>query len=141
MKNARFKQFGLAIGLIVSLFASSISACACSHHAGKVEIETPSCHGHSETAKTGQPQKSDVNENAQSLVPQDECCCVAPPPKASAKSENLRIEKQALANLSLAPVETTSSRQTISVKSEFVRKIYLTDSFYNLTPGRAPPNL
>ena len=141
MKSLRLKQFGLALCLTLSLFVSSISACTCSHHPEKVEIETPSCHQHSETVKTEQHHDSDSNKNAQSLVPQDECCCLEPTPKVVAKAENIKIEKQKLATVSLAPVEIAFVPQIVSVKSEFTRKFYLTDSFYNLTPGRAPPSL
>jgi hypothetical protein len=141
MKSVRLKQFGLALCLTLSLFVSSISACTCSHHPEKVEVEAPSCHQHSETAKTEQHHDSDSNENAQSLAPQDECCCLEPTPKVVAKAENIKIEKQKLATVSLAPIEIAVVSQIVSVKSEFTRKFYLTDSFYNLTPGRAPPSL
>jgi hypothetical protein len=141
MKSVRLKQFGLAFCLVVSLFVSSVSACTCSHHPEKVEIEVSSCRQHSETIQTGQHHKANLDENAQSLVSQDECCCIEPAPKVVAKSETLKIEKQKLATLSLLPVEIAFVPQIVSVKSEFITPFYLTDSFYNLTPGRAPPNL
>jgi len=141
MKSVRLKQFGLAFCLVVSLFVSSVSACTCSHHPEKVETEISSCHGHSENAQTEQHHSADSNENAQSIVSQDECCCIEPAPKVVAKVENIKIEKQKLAAFSLLPVEIAFVPQIISVKSEFSRKFYLTDSFYNLSPGRAPPGL
>lgn len=141
MKSVRLKQFGVALCLLVSLFVSSVSACTCSHHPEKVEPKVSSCHQHSETATTEQHHNSDSKEKAQSLVPQDGCCCIEPTPRVIAKAENIRIEKQKLAALSFLPVEIAFAPQLNSVKSEFTRKFYLTDSFYNLTPGRAPPSL
>ena len=141
MKSARLKQLGLAFCLMVSLFVSSISACTCSHHPEKVETEVSSCHGHSETRQTEQHQKANLDENAQSLVPQDACCCAEPAPKVIAKSETLKIEKQSLAVLPILAIETVFVTQAVSVESEFITPFYLTDSFYNLTPGRAPPSL
>jgi hypothetical protein len=141
MKSVKLKQFGLAFCLLVSLFVSSVSACTCSHHPEKVETEVSSCHQHSENGQTEQHHDADSNEKAQSLVSQDECCCIEPAPKVVAKVENIKIEKQKLAAFSPLPVETAFVPQTISVKSEFSRKFYSTDSFYNLTPGRAPPAL
>lgn len=140
MKSVRLKQFGLAFCLVVSLFVSSVSACTCSHHPQKVETEVSSCHQHSESTKTEQHHSPDSNEEAQSVIPQDECCCVEPTPRVVAKAENIKIEKQKLATFSLLPVEIAFVPQTFKVKSEFSRKFYLTDSFYNLTPGRAPPS-
>ena len=150
MKSVRLKQYGLAICLVVSLFVSAVSACTCSHHPQRIETnasDTSSCHQHSEEAaadtsvKTEQQQSADSNEPARSVVPQDECCCIQPAPKVFAKSENLKIEKQTLAILPESHVAIAFVPQTISVKSEFITPFYLTDSFYNLTPGRAPPIL
>jgi hypothetical protein len=141
IKSARIKQFGLAVCLLISLFASSISACTCSHHPENFETEVSSGHEHSETAQTERRHEAESNENAQSLVPQDECCCIEPSPKISAKSETLKIEKQSLAVLPVSIAQTALAAQTVSFKSEFAAPFYLTDSFYNLTPGRAPPTL
>lgn len=141
MKSERLKQFGLAFCLVVSLFVSSVSACTCSHHPEKIETEVSSCHGHSETSPAEQNQKVDLDKNAQSLVSQDVCCCAEPSPKVVAKSETLKIEKQALAVLPLSTVEIAFVPQIVSVKTEFITPFYLTDSFYNLSPGRAPPGL
>lgn len=140
MKNVRLKQFGLALCLALSLLISPVSACACSHHHPEnAESEISSHHQHSEAAV--HHHDSEADNAAQSVTSQDECCCLETAPKVSAKSENIKIEKQKSAMLSLAPVEITFVSQTISVESAFTRKFYLTDSFYNLTPGRAPPAL
>jgi len=152
MKRAKLKQYWLAICLLVSLFISAVSACTCSHYPKRIETtaaDTSSCHQHSEKAadadtsvKTEQGQSDNTileGETVRSVVPNDECCCIQPARKVVAKTENLKIEKQTLAGLPASQVAVTFVPQTISVKTEFITPFYLTDSFYNLTPGRAPP--
>jgi hypothetical protein len=127
--------------VLISLFVSSISACACSHHPENVETEASSAHRHAETTPTEHHHDAELNENAQSLAPTDECCCLEPSPKVFAKSETLKIEKQSLAVLPVSTIRAGFAAQTVPVGFELVPPFYLTDSFYNLTPGRAPPAL
>ena len=54
MKSVKLKQFAVSLLAILSLFASSVSACACSHHQEKPEVSPASCHGHPAETKTGQ---------------------------------------------------------------------------------------
>lgn len=148
MKSVRLKHYSLAIWLVVSLFVSAVSACTCSHHPERVEIteiSSSSCHQNSreatQTSSSEQFQKSDSTGIVESLISQDQCCCIQPAPKVFAKSENLKIEKQTLAILPVSQIAIVFVPQTITIKSEFITPFYLTDSFYNLTPGRAPPIL
>ena len=144
MKSVRLKQFGLALSLLVSLFVSSISACTCSHHPEKVETNASSCHEHSEAAETEQTKhhSSDSKESAQSVVPADECCCIEPAPKVYAKSETVKIEKQSAAISQTLLPEIALAPKLILIKTvNFETPFYLTDSFYNLSPGRDPPVL
>lgn len=144
MKSARLKQLGLAFCLLVSLFVSSVSACTCSHHPEKVETETSSCHEHSEAANTEPTEhhSSDSNESALSVVPADECCCIEPAPRVFAKSETVKVEKQSAALPQSSLDKAALIAEIVLVKSiDFETPFYLTDSFYNLSPGRAPPVL
>ncbi len=150
MKSTRLRQLSLAFCLLVSLFVSSVSACACSHHPENVETvkaESSSCHQHSEketerdVVKAEQQQDIISDENAQSIVPIDECCCIQAFPRIVAKSETIKIEKQALSILPFSTIEPHFVLQIVTVESDFITPFYLTDSFYNLTPGRAPPIL
>jgi hypothetical protein len=138
--NGRLKQFAASFVVVLSLFVSSVSACACSHHQ-QVETVSSSCHGHSHSTKAETHQHTTSLETAQALVSETECYCIQPAPRVFAKSENVKIEKQVSNLAQISPVEIVFVPQTTSVKSEFITPFYLTDSFYNLTPGRAPPRL
>jgi hypothetical protein len=148
MKKAKLKQYGLAICLVVSLFVSAVSACTCSHHPQRIETtasDNSSCHQHSEEAteetSSEHQESAGSGETARSVVPNDECCCIQPAPEVVVKTENFKTEKQSLAILPASQVTIAFVPQTILVRIEFVAPFYLTDSFYNLTPGRAPPIL
>lgn len=141
MKKGRrirtIKQFILILCCTLSLFASSVAACACSHHLEKTEIEAQSCHEHSENTEV----KRGSSETIQTTISEGECFCVQPAPKLIAKSEKVKIEKQQIAILTYLPLQSTFAVRANPVKTDFVKPFYLTDSFYNLTPGRAPPVL
>lgn len=146
MKKAKLKQYGLAICLLASLFVSTVTACGCLHHRKQVATSAAaSCHQHSEEApeKTSSEQRENVesSESAPSVVSNDECCCIQPARKVVAKTENLKIEKQTLAGVRASRVAVAFVPRKLTVKTEFIAPFYLTDSFYNLAPGRAPPVL
>lgn len=142
MRRIKITRFGAVFYLIISLLVSTISACACSHHTGKVETDGSSAgHQHSETVATESHHNPAANQSARYVDSQDECCCVAPPSKISVKSENVKVEKHRLTIATVSPIEIVFVPQIVSVKSEFTAPSYLTNSFYNLTPGRAPPAL
>lgn len=153
MKKAKLKQKGLAIYLVVSLFVSAISAGTCLHHPkeARTTADTSSHHQHSEGAheqissehheSNDHHESADSSETARSVVPDEKCCCIEPARKVVAKIENLKIEKQSLIGLPASRVTIAFIPQKLTVKSEFIAPFYLTDSFYNISPGRAPPIL
>lgn len=131
------KQFILILCCTLSLFASPVAACACSHHLEKSEAEAPSCHGHSENTEV----KHESAETIQTTISEGECFCIQPAPKLIAKSEKVRIEKQQTAALPYLLSKIKFAVRANPFKTDFVKPFFLTDSFYNLTPGRAPPVL
>jgi hypothetical protein len=147
MQMRKFKQFSLTIGCIFTLFASSFAACVCcSHHEEQIQTEASSSHHHSEDHETSFENigKTDpVNESATRIVSEQECRCLQPTTlKTGAKSETVKL-KTHLAALpeKTAPETIVSLPKMISVKVNFAKPLYLSDSFYNLAPGRAPPVL
>lgn len=155
MKNQRLKQFAASFLIVLSLFASSISAaCSCSHemkdgehcqnsvetknepHAAHRYLhETQNASAHCHDNKTDSAKIASISEG--------ECCCLAQPaPRAVAKTENVKIEKQQAAILSATKIEFVLIHQIVSIETaRFAAPFYLSDSFHNLTPGRAPPRL
>lgn len=145
MNNQRLKKFAASLAIILSLVASSLAACSCSHHDEKTaETISPSCHEHSHDEAQAEHQRRDGDsfETIQTLISQNDCCCVQSAPKVYAKSDTVKIEKQTLAGASSTPpIETVFVSQIVAVKIEFHAPFHLTDSFYNIKSPRAPPRL
>jgi hypothetical protein len=141
--------------VVLSLFVSSISACACHHDSIQAvgehcqpklqhshEAENSSQHPRGEAIEQQHHANLTEAENDSISFSENGCCCIKPAPKVFAKSETVKSEKQ-MAKLSLsAQIEINLTAQIVSVKTaEFIRPFYLSDSFYNISPGRAPPRL
>jgi hypothetical protein len=147
MKNAKLKQFALSLLALLSLFVSASAACACTHHQAKQETDSPaaastSCHEHSEETQTGENGGNTVSpETSETRAFAGGCVCFQSAPKVFAKSETVKFEKRAAAIAALTPPELVPVLQTAPVKIDFNQPFYLSDSFYNLSPGRAPPVL
>jgi hypothetical protein len=139
MKTAWLKQFGLAFCVMLSLFASSVSACACAHHQEKTQTNSPSCHENSVQTKTENHHETDSSETIKTTVSETECCCMSPAPRVTTKTESIKFEKQIAAIPFAALIENKTVSQIFSVKIDFTKPFYLSDSFYNISPGRAPP--
>ncbi len=150
MKNAKLKQFAISLLALLSLFASASAACACSHHQAKQETDSPaasaasSCHEHSEETKPAEDSNAAVSpETAEAKAFGGGCVCFQTAPKIFVKSETVKIKKQATAATVavLTRLEPVAVSQIASVKLDFNQPFYLSDSFHNLSPGRAPPVL
>ena len=137
MKHARLKQFVICILTILSLSASSVAACACSHHGKRKEAEAPSCHKHPKTKK----QEQNNNASFESVNTEVECACFTNLSNIFTKSSNLKFEKQAAAASAKTAAATVFVSQTAPASYTFSKPLYLSDSFYNLAPTRAPPVL
>jgi hypothetical protein len=140
MKNQRLKQFAAGFLVVLSLFVSSVAACGCSHHQEKAETAQPSCHQHSAENQSGEMNPSP--ENSATFDANDNCVCAQSAPRVFAKSEIVKIEKQAAA---ISPRITVSVALTASISavvtSYYSKPLYLSDSFYNIKSPRAPPIL
>lgn len=138
LEMQRLKQVTAGIFVVLSLFVSSIAACACAHHSHpeKVEVDAPSCHEQPDTGESGsQPAVTDSADTS--------CeCLVKSPPKVFFKNENLKIEKQALSLAKEDPVVDLAPVGAATEPAAFYRTItFVSRDFHNLTPGRAPPRL
>lgn len=146
MKETKLKRYAASLLVVLSLFVSSIAACCCSHHQEKTETKTASCHAEAHETKAEKPQtsdsgetKSEKNQTRELNIP---CACfVQPAPKVFVKNENVEIEKQSVTTAALKLPEAEFASSTVSFESVFAAPFYLSDSFYNLSPGRAPPRL
>ena len=139
MKSLKLKQFVISLLAMLSLFVSAVSACTCSHHQAKQEIETPACHEHS--AKIVKNHDADTTETTESSISETGCVCFQTAPKVFAKSETVKFKKYAAGIANLALPTIVSATEIAAVKIDFTKPFYLSDSFYNISPGRAPPVL
>ncbi len=142
MKNRRLKQFGISLTVILSLFASVIAACACSHHSAVAENHAVSCH--QMTGEMNDSQQLQSNNAAQIVNVSGNCNCLAKTSQALFvnKFENINIQKI------LAPQNlTTKAAKSIEIAEIAPAKFHFENHFYNsnylqrLTPPRAPPVL
>ena len=140
MNSPKLKQFALALCVVLSLFASSVAACGCSHHQEISETGASSCHQDSAQNHSGEMPMSATD--SATFERTDDCLCVQAAPRVFAKSEVVKIEKQAAA---IAPVVSMAAKPTAIVSAveivHFIKPFYLSDSFDNLKSPRAPPVL
>lgn len=137
MKSRRLQKFILSFGIILSLCASSLAACLCSHHAPtKTEDHVPSCHKKekSDDAESETENKvSSVSENCNCLVKIFQ-------PFVVGKSENVKIQKV----LAILPIQIKTENYKFISENE-TAKVYFEYHFYNsnylknLISPRAPP--
>lgn len=137
MMKRRTTQIAGGILILISLFVSSVSACACPHHQKPVPDEKPSCHGHS--AEPEQKEQAPEVVGGGKISP-SQCCCVQPAPKAITKAEKIKSEND-VATTPLPVVEAALHSKTAGESPILERPTFLKDSVCNLTPGRAPPRL
>lgn len=119
--------------IILSLFASTLAACCCSHHQEKAELIVPSCHQQQSERST------EIDEKTNSFdIP---CgCSMESAPKVFAKSENIKIEKQAATIASFVSIKFDLTETKVPVANfNFAKPFYLSDSFYRQKSPRAPP--
>lgn len=142
MNNGRLKQFAASFFVVLSLLVSSVSACTCSRHQETFEADSFSSHHHLNEAKTQQHHGTDTAETIQTIISEIECCCIQPAPKFVTKSETVKIEKQTATLLPTTRLKIDFAPHVVLTKTAgFIKPFYLSDFFYILTPGRAPPRL
>lgn len=144
MRETRLKQYAASVLVVLSLLVSLTAACCCPHHEEKPEIEIASCHSQSDETKAKKNQASNsvetnsqINQTGELNVPCE--CSIEAAPKVFAKNENVKIEKQSVTVAAVKLPEAEYSSSIVSFESVFAPPFFLSDSFYNLSPGRAPP--
>lgn len=136
----KIKVFGrtaIVVLTVLAMFASSVSACVCSHHEEKAEQEAFSCHQHSEESaevRTGDStSKTGLSENS--------CICVQASTKIVAKSESLKLKKHSPAILPIIPNAETVLLLSASIKFSHTDREFPPDPIDNRLSGRGPPRL
>lgn len=136
MKIKKLRQFGLVLCCLVSLFITSAQAAAI------VCLDRETTQTAEESDKYDQSDRAVLSEFHFAELTEGECCCVQSAPKVFAKPETIKLEKQAALVSRISPPELLSSvEEYFSPETVFLKPFYLSNSFYKLTPGRAPPRL
>lgn len=143
MKSRRLQKFILSFGIILSLAASSLAACVCSHHAiAKAQEHATSCHQISHKTEQNQAENAETKSNFPEIGESCNCFAKVSQPFIVGKSENVKTQK----TLAILPVQTKAETLELVSKNDSA-KIHFEYHFYNsnylrkLTPPRAPPVL
>ncbi len=134
MKNTKPLELGIAFCLAISLLASAVSACTCLHHQPVKAADEHSCHN--ETAETAESDNSSDQTHELSGAG---CSCFEIVPKLPAKSESPKLKKHAATNSTESPLLFTVVSNVVVSLHTFAKPLYLSDSFYNISPPRGPP--
>lgn len=144
VKIRGWRQVLAAVLAVLSLCVSSVAACACAHHhpeTVKVETKQSSCHGPAHQKETTPPAAPADAGRRNGIDSACECFAQASP-RASIKNENLKIGKQAIARAVAGPETVLVTAGAGRVSTGFYSpEIFVSDPYYNLTPGRPPPRL
>src|SRR5258708_37479100 len=137
----KMQRIFIAAFTVISLLASSVSACTCSHHQGQAKVEASSCHSHSHNEST-----FEIQNNATSQSVQFPCECILAKPALAiiAKSDMRKSALQPDAILSETQVPSFEREiviAAVSSKAEFDKSAYPSKRPSGLVPSRAPPRL
>ena len=141
MKNWRLKQVFLSLCVVLSLFSSSVAACACSHHLLQAEVHASSCHQMSE-AEDSQVGQSDDAKQFKTISEKCNCFVKNSQPFVVNKAKNLQFQNQAMILSVLPQVEKYEVIvEIVSLKSVLTTRFYNSNYLDKLKPARAPPVL
>jgi len=134
------KQILIAALAVISLFASSVSACNCSHHVEQTQNEGPSCHSHSHQTNSAAKTASSASADAPC-----ECILLKTAPAIIAKSEREKTTPQKqIADVLVQSAEFEQRHvavaDVVSVTSTDAPSD-LSHYLSGLLPSRAPPRL
>lgn len=118
---------------VLALLVSSVSACACSHHAAAKPNQTSSCHSHATSPTVGSPE---TTKNP--TISDAGCKCATVTPRLAAKSEKKQFNVKPAIALSVA--EPVSFALNLRVhKSQFIPAEFTLSFLRTSIKGRAPP--
>lgn len=137
MTRKLIKQSAFVLLASVSLLASSVSACACSHHSLRTEKKT-SCHSHAEPSRAHR-----ASEKSGSTCINETCVCVQREPvtasvKSGDKVSDVKNQHLAAELFHLSFQRETTRTNTLPVGHSPPQ---LSSIVLGNLPARAPPRL
>jgi hypothetical protein len=133
MISRRLQIFSISLLAALSVFLSPVAACVCAHH---TEQEAEVSH-HSHVSETAEHPE---NAGTAELAPGDECVCVAPAVKLRAKSESVKVKKQAPAAAVLPGVSEIVLHANVVHEGSATASLLLPEPYYIFRSTRGPPD-
>ena len=125
----------MAMMATLSLLASPLAACVCSHHSAVTVEAAADCHSHSHH------QHAPSNQAPSAIGDADECSCAANSPAAVTGTETVKIQKHFAALPSVpAFLEPVLSVEPASAVAHGA-PAFVSETSYSFKPSRAPPRL
>jgi len=134
----RIQQLAIGSITVLCLAASSIAACACSHHVAEKAESEQSCHSrsHSTSGNHGTPA---IAEHRGRTISGTGCSCTQASPLLVLKQDKKQLKvKQLIARSPVADPHTTATIVSISVHN-FSTPPLSQSCIRNSIQGRAPP--
>jgi hypothetical protein len=106
------------------------------------KVKTPQAQPESAQGGDHQANESATDDAVCLSFSEQECCCIQPAPQAFVKADKFKFSNLVVAILPASLMNTEIAPLFVSVNlTPFIKPFYLSDSFYNISPGRAPPRL
>jgi len=134
----RIQQLAIGSIAVLSLAASSIAACTCSHHVGEKAESEKSCHSHSHSTSDNHGATA-IAEHRGQTISGTGCSCTQASPRLPLKQDKKHLTfKPAIAQSPLTEPPATAAIVSISVEN-FDTPPLSQSYLRNSIKGRAPP--
>lgn len=140
MRKLKLNQFAIGFLAILSLFASSVAACCCSHSQPKIEAEVPSCHQQKPKDKNENPPNENSSKPGQTAADVPCGCFMQSAPRFFGKSETVKVEKQLMKSAAASETDFGFVSARAPAQDAFVFSPFrAANAFHRLKSPRAPP--
>ena len=139
MRLVRVKRLLITIATMLSLAASAVSACACSHHGDVLKDAENTCHGQSHDTSAVK-----ASSDARQFGSGCECFARTSIPAITAKKDDSRTtaDKQ-IADIAELPTPITPGSENVAARDAILLSLYSNyqQALLESLPPRAPPRL
>ena len=136
-RTQRIRQGLISLLAILSMSASSMAACACSHHGQAHEPETKSCH----STSSEQHHSQEASDHNTDISFQDSCFCVQPSVDTSVKAEAFKFHKAPSASSATLNLEQVLFSSVVPNSTRVSSAVIRAKRFAASKSTRGPPSL
>ena len=138
VRTQRIRQGLVSVLAILSMCASSVAACACSHHGQAQEDETKSCHAPASPSALHHSEQTSV-ESGTSF--RETCFCVRPSVDTSVKAEAFKFKKAPLGSSANPDLEPELFSSVVGGQILETSLVIRSKLFAGSKSTRGPPSL